>query len=97
MPCLGVFVDGGPRNRLKPARVASLLSSRVQPPPSLSPPPPPFLVCPQPSGAEHQLQAPSSAWDGLHRSLESAVSDLTARRVPALLELVWQPSREVSQ
>lgn len=27
----GVFVDGGPRNRLKPARVASLLSSRGAP------------------------------------------------------------------
>lgn len=28
---LGLFVDGGPRNRLKPARVASLLSSRGPP------------------------------------------------------------------
>jgi hypothetical protein len=29
---VGVFVDDGPRNRLKPARVASLLSSRAVPP-----------------------------------------------------------------
>lgn len=34
MPVLGggLFVDDGPRNRLKPARVASLLSSRAPPP-----------------------------------------------------------------
>lgn len=92
MPVLGgLFVDGGPRNRLKPARVASLLSSRGTPSPLiiLVGQPFPFLTSAQRRGTPVQLRGQiETAGRIAPLSLESAVSDLTARRVPALLELV---------